>query len=180
MFDKGALQRRQSEGKNVANKLSAARFIWAAKDETKAGIDACSLATVLVPVVRVRSRLLLKTNLPRPAGAMGPSWKYQAQYNGAECLLATRRVLVRQPWVKRPGRELLRVGDAQEPEETIAYSLCESTWRSAPDGARIWAANTFRSESGDENENPEDCHNHYNGIAWIAWLMHLQSRPKEG
>jgi hypothetical protein len=62
---------RQSEGKKVANKLSAATFNWVAKDEAKEVTHVCSLATVLVPVVRVRSRSLLKTNLPRPAGATG-------------------------------------------------------------------------------------------------------------
>jgi hypothetical protein len=101
---------RQSEGKKVANKLAAATFSWAAKDETKEGIHASSLATVLVPVVRVRSRLLLKTNLPRPAGATGPSWKYQAQYNGAQCLRATRRVLVSQPGQAARWRVAFRSG----------------------------------------------------------------------
>jgi hypothetical protein len=82
---------RQSEGKKVANKLAAATFNWAAKVEANEDTRAGSLTTGLLPVVRVSSRLLLKMNLPRPAGAAGPSWKYLAQYNGAECLCATRR-----------------------------------------------------------------------------------------
>jgi hypothetical protein len=49
---------RQSEGKKVANKLAAATFICAAKDETR---DVRSPAADLVPEVRVWSRLLLKT-----------------------------------------------------------------------------------------------------------------------
>jgi hypothetical protein len=81
---------RQSEAKKVANKLSAAAFTWAAKDETKEETHARSLAPVLVPVVRVDSRLPLKTNL-HIRQVQPPSWKNHAQYNGAECLCATRR-----------------------------------------------------------------------------------------
>lgn len=73
MLRRGALQIRQSEGKKVANKLSAATFNWDAKDEATEDNHVCSLASVLVPVVRVRSRLLLKTNLPHPAGATIPT-----------------------------------------------------------------------------------------------------------
>jgi len=63
MFVKGALQRRQSEGNNVANRAAAMPLA----QET----DGLSCATTLVPVARIGVPLLLKTILPRPAVATG-------------------------------------------------------------------------------------------------------------
>ena len=74
-FRRGGFESRHSEGRKIANKLSAAACAWAAKDQTRKERK-CSPAAVLVPVVRVRSRLLLKTNLPfrpvrrAPTGSM--------------------------------------------------------------------------------------------------------------
>src|SRR5579863_9725670 len=61
MFIRGALQRRQSEGNNVAKRAAAMPLA----QET----DGLSCATTLVPVARIGVPLLLKTILPRPAVA---------------------------------------------------------------------------------------------------------------
>ena len=64
MFIRGLPQRRQSEGKSVAKRLSATPL----NDATS--IDPSELSRVkgLVPVARIGSSLLLKTSLPRSPG----------------------------------------------------------------------------------------------------------------
>jgi len=64
---RGAPQRRQSEGKKVANKASAIPPIEEIREATKA--FCCS--TTLVSAARVGCPLLLKTSLPRPGSATG-------------------------------------------------------------------------------------------------------------
>ena len=72
--------KRQSEGKNVANKLSA----MPPTDETKEAVKARCFVSALVPVDRVGYPLLLKTSLPRPADATGapPGRMNLSQYSG--------------------------------------------------------------------------------------------------
>src|SRR4029077_16124852 len=62
---KGAPQKRQSEGKRVAKRLSATPRT----EETRKGTSAASRVPTLVPEARIESSLLLKTNLPRRCAA---------------------------------------------------------------------------------------------------------------
>lgn len=62
MFIRGVPQILQSEGNNVANKLSLRLFI----SETRERAAWLCLLTALFPGVRFGSSLLLKTRLPRP------------------------------------------------------------------------------------------------------------------
>jgi hypothetical protein len=57
---KGIPQRRQSDGKRVAKRLSATPLA----DETSADSSELSRVKALVPVARIGFPLLLKTNLP--------------------------------------------------------------------------------------------------------------------
>jgi hypothetical protein len=61
MLIRGAPQRRQSEGKRVAKRLSATPLI----EETRIETSDVSRVPTLVPEARIESSLLLKTNLPR-------------------------------------------------------------------------------------------------------------------
>jgi hypothetical protein len=61
MLIRGAPQRRQSEGKRVAKRLSATPLMEQARVETSELFRVPSL----VPEARIESSLLLKTNLPR-------------------------------------------------------------------------------------------------------------------
>jgi hypothetical protein len=81
MFRRGAPQRRQSEGNNVANRLSA---------------RCCAKPTKEIPwpatlawAARLRSRLLLKTTLPPPGRHRGSNQTSPDQYN--EVLHVTQR-----------------------------------------------------------------------------------------
>jgi hypothetical protein len=67
MLIKGAPQRRQSEGKRVANRLSAIP----PREEIREATNTLRCFTSLISVVRVGHPLLLKTSLPRPVGATG-------------------------------------------------------------------------------------------------------------
>src|ERR1700680_901247 len=64
MLVKGVPQRRQSEGKRVAKRLSATTLI----EETRMDTSEPPRGATLVPVVRIGSPLLLKTNLPSSPG----------------------------------------------------------------------------------------------------------------
>lgn len=81
---KGVLQRRQSEGKKVANRLSATRRT----EENRTGANkpfrgATLLLVPLAPVARIGSPLLLKTNLPRsPVAAQRRNRTNLPQYSG--------------------------------------------------------------------------------------------------
>src|SRR5947208_14636211 len=66
ILTRGAPQRRQSEGNNVAKTHSAMPFT----EETNE--DATCRTPALLPEARIWSPLLLKTHLPRPAAAWGP------------------------------------------------------------------------------------------------------------
>jgi len=69
MLTRGVPQRRQSDGKRVAKRLSATPLT----DETRVDTSELSRVKTWVPVARIGSSLLLKTSLPRPpVSARGP------------------------------------------------------------------------------------------------------------
>ena len=80
MLIRGAPQIRQSEGNKVANRLSA----MPVTEETSDATNTFCFVTAFDPVARVGYSLLLKTSLPRPAGATGaPTQTNPFQYSGA-------------------------------------------------------------------------------------------------
>lgn len=89
MLTRGAPQMRQSEGNKVANRLSA----MLPAEETNDATNALCFVTALDPLARVGYSLLLKTSLPRPAGATGaPTRTNPSQYSGA----TDRRAIARE------------------------------------------------------------------------------------
>jgi hypothetical protein len=64
MLIRGERQKRQSEGKRVAKRLSAIPLT----DETSIDTNELSRVKTGVPVARIGSSLLLKTSLPRSPG----------------------------------------------------------------------------------------------------------------
>jgi len=102
ILTRGAPQRRQSEGKSVANKLSATPLTEETNEDTRERLR----ATTLVPAARIGSPLLLKTNLPRPArargatsgricfsiaGGLGPRNAWVANQAAARCVTSVSR-----------------------------------------------------------------------------------------
>src|ERR1700687_5962006 len=83
MLTRGAPQRRQSDGKRVAKRLSATPLT----DETRFDTNEPSRVKTWVPVARIGSSLLLKTSLPRsPGHAKDGAGKSLPQYSRLQCL----------------------------------------------------------------------------------------------
>jgi hypothetical protein len=79
ILTRGAPQRRQSDGKRVAKRLSATPLT----DETSIDTSELSRVKTGVPVARIGSSLLLKTSLPRsPGNAKDATGKPRSQYSG--------------------------------------------------------------------------------------------------
>jgi hypothetical protein len=82
MLTRGEPQRRQSDGKSVAKRLSATPLT----DETSMDTSELSRVKNWVPVARIGSSLLLKTSLPRsPGNADDAAGKLLPQYSGLQC-----------------------------------------------------------------------------------------------
>ena len=82
MLTRGEPQRRQSDGKRVAKRLSATPLT----DETRVDISELSRVKTWVPVARIGSSLLLKTSLPRsPGNTKDAAGKLLPQYSGLQC-----------------------------------------------------------------------------------------------
>ena len=82
MLTRGVPQRRQSDGKRVAKRLSATPLT----DETRVDTGELSRVKTWVPVARIGSSLLLKTSLPRsPGTAKDAAGKLLPQYSGLQC-----------------------------------------------------------------------------------------------
>src|SRR6185437_458443 len=82
MLIRGGPQRRQSDRKTVAKRLS----ITPLTNETGADSTEPSRIKTWVPVARIGSSLLLKTSLPRsPGTAKDAAGKLPPQYSGLQC-----------------------------------------------------------------------------------------------
>src|SRR6476661_5155672 len=81
MLIRGARQKRQSEGKRVAKRLSATPLTDEASIDTS---EACRVKTG-VPVARIGSSLLLKTSLPRSPVPQRTPRRTCHKYSGLPC-----------------------------------------------------------------------------------------------
>ena len=131
---KGALQRRQSEGKNVAKRLSAAPLTAL----TKIDNSELSRGATWGSVARIGFPLLLKTNLPvRPASAQAARERifFSIAGDNAPSNDSTVRQLHRVPiWTSA----------VVEPERTSTAMIAQSNCRNAQDAAAAGARESFQ------------------------------------
>ena len=134
MFVRGELQRRQLEGKKVENRLSATPLNKGARIDT----SELSRGSTLLPVARIGSPLLLKTNLPRPPDhAQAASAANLTQYSGRQSprqRLKPRQLHFVPIW---PHAALL-------PGRISSAPSAGSSRRTAPAEAAISVTKTFR------------------------------------
>jgi hypothetical protein len=159
----GVPQRRQSDGKRVANTLSAIPLA----DETRRETSEFSFATTWVPT-RIGSPLLLKTNLLSRQCFKGTDI---LQYNGqASCTQRTE--------VTPQLYELLRVQCALVHPQRWSGICDESSPHNALDVATALAECIFRQRFEDVSGTHPDRHSRNNETALTARLVHFKTRSE--
>ena len=142
MLVRGFPQRRQSEGKSVEKRLSAT----ALTDETKIDRNELPHVTTLVPVDRIGSPLLLKTNLPTlpavaPAAASEFTHSIAATQIGGNASLSRRAACL---FYLLPGSDR---------HKKPVGRFVGSSHHSAPGGTMSKAAGISQGNSVDVNDN---------------------------
>ena len=134
---KGVPHRRQSEGKRVAKRLSATPLT----EETRMDTSEPSRGSTLLPVARIGSPLLLKTNLPRPPGAARPA-------SGRTFLSIAGRIVPGNETTSRRLRGVpIWIRAVVAPGRKSSAPIAGSNRRSAPGGEAVKATGTFQQRS---------------------------------
>jgi hypothetical protein len=141
MLTKGVPQRRQSEGKRVANRLSTRPLTEEATMDTSEP----SRGSTLLPVARIGSPLLLKTNLPRPPGATRSA-------SGRILFSIAGRIVPSNETTSRLLRDVpIWIRAVLAPGRKSSAPIAGSNCRSVPGGEAVRATGTFQQESSGAN-----------------------------